>query len=74
MRWHPPHPDVEAGSILEYLPTIGPAAWVHGARFHYASPNTDLLGLVAERAGGAPLAELIATQLWAPLGAEHDAS
>jgi CubicO group peptidase (beta-lactamase class C family) len=71
--WHPPHPDVAARSILEFLPTIGPAAWGHGERFHYATPNTDLLGIVAERAGGAPLAELIATHLWAPLGAEHDA-
>ena len=71
--WHPPHPDVDAESILEFLPTIGPAAWRHGERFHYATPNTDLLGLAAERAGGAPLAELIATHLWEPLGAEHDA-
>jgi CubicO group peptidase (beta-lactamase class C family) len=71
--WHPPHPDVAARSILEFLPTIGPAAWRHGERFHYATPNTDLLGIVAERAGGAPLAELIARDLWAPLGAEHDA-
>ena len=71
--WHPPHPDVAAGSILEFLPGIGPAAWGHGERFHYATPNTDLLGIAAERAGGAPLAELIATHLWGPLGAEHDA-
>ena len=70
--WHPPHPDVP-GTILEYLPTIGPATWAHGERFHYATPNTDLLGIVAERLGGAPLAELIARELWAPLGAEHDA-
>jgi CubicO group peptidase (beta-lactamase class C family) len=71
--WHPPHPDVEAGSILEFLPTIGPAAWRHGERFHYATPNTDLLGIAAERAAGAPLADLIATRLWAPVGPEHDA-
>jgi len=71
--WHPPHPDVEAGSILEFLPTIGPAGWGHGERFHYATPNTDVLGIVVERAGGAPLAELIASRLWAPLGPEHDA-
>jgi CubicO group peptidase (beta-lactamase class C family) len=71
--WHPPHPDVEARSILEFLPTIGPAAWRHGERFHYATPNTDLLGIAAERAGGAPLAELIGSRLWAPLGSEHDA-
>ena len=71
--WHPPRPGAEAGSILEYLPAIGAAGWGHGERFHYASPNTDLLGLVAERAGGAPLAELIAHELWGPLGAERDA-
>ncbi len=72
--WHPPHPDAPAQTILEYLPTIGPATgWRHGERLHYSTPNTDLLGIVAERAGGAPLAELIARELWAPLGAERDA-
>jgi CubicO group peptidase (beta-lactamase class C family) len=70
--WHPEVPGAPR-SILEFLPTIGPAVWSHGERFHYATPNTDLLGLVAERAGGAPLAELIARELWAPLGAEQDA-
>jgi len=71
--WHPPRPGANARTILDFLPTIGPAAWRHGERFHYATPNTDLLGLVAERAGGAPLAELIARELWAPMGAESDA-
>jgi CubicO group peptidase (beta-lactamase class C family) len=71
--WHPPDASVPA-TILDYLPTIGPAAdWAHGERLHYSTPNTDLLGLVAERTGDAPLAELIARELWAPLGAEHDA-
>ncbi|MDA0171987.1 serine hydrolase [Solirubrobacter taibaiensis] len=58
---------------MEYLPTIGPAAWTHGEQLHYASPNTDLLGLVVERVAGAPLATVIAERLWAPLGAERDA-
>jgi CubicO group peptidase (beta-lactamase class C family) len=71
--WHPPHPDAPAETILDYLPTIGPAAWAHGERLHYSTPNTDLLGIVAERAGGARLAELISRELWAPLGAERDA-
>jgi CubicO group peptidase (beta-lactamase class C family) len=71
--WHPPDASATANTILEYLPTIGPADWAHGERLHYSTPNTDLLGLVAERAGGAPLAELIARELWAPLGAERDA-
>jgi CubicO group peptidase (beta-lactamase class C family) len=71
--WHPLRPGAEAASILEYLPTIAAADWTHGERMHYASPNTDLLGIVAERAGGAPLAELISRELWAPMGAAADA-
>lgn len=73
--WFPQGPDVGARTILEYLATIGPApdGRAHGDVFHYASPNTDLLGVAAERAGGAPLAELIARELWGPLGAEADA-
>lgn len=71
--WHPPVPGADARTILEFLPTIGPAGWRHGERFHYATPNTDLLGLLAERAGGAPLATLIADELWSPMGAERPA-
>jgi CubicO group peptidase (beta-lactamase class C family) len=71
--WAPEVPG-SPGTILGFLPTIGSAAWEHGERFHYATPNTDLLGLVAERAGGASLAELIAGRLWAPMGAEADAA
>jgi CubicO group peptidase (beta-lactamase class C family) len=71
--WHPPHPGVP-GSILEYLTTrIGPIDRPHGAAFHYASPNTDLLGIAAGRAANAPLQDLIATHLWDPIGAAHDA-
>jgi CubicO group peptidase (beta-lactamase class C family) len=72
--WHPPVPGADSASILDYLPTIGPAEGRrHGEVMHYASPNTDLLGIVAERAGGAPLPELIARELWSPMGASHDA-
>jgi hypothetical protein len=72
--WHPPRAGADAETVLDFLPTIGPAGWDHGARLHYATPNTDLLGLVAERAGGAPLAELVSRELWAPMGAERDAA
>jgi CubicO group peptidase (beta-lactamase class C family) len=71
--WHPPRAGAGAASILEYLPTIGPATWRHGEVFHYASPNTDLLGIVLERSGDAPLAELLGRELWGPLGAGDDA-
>jgi len=71
--WHPPVAGADHATILEFLPTIGAAGWRHGERFHYATPNTDLLGIVAERAGGAPLSQLIAGELWAAMGAERDA-
>lgn len=70
--WHPPASGIPP-TILDYLRTIGPATWSHGERFLYVSPNTDLLGLVAERAAGRRLSELIAEQVWAPLGAERGA-
>jgi CubicO group peptidase (beta-lactamase class C family) len=73
--WHPALPEFGPETVLEYLPTVGPAPdWRHGERFHYATPNTDLLGIAVERAGGAPLATLIARELWGPLGAERDAA
>jgi CubicO group peptidase (beta-lactamase class C family) len=45
----------------------------HGGRFEYRSILTDVLGLVLERAGAAPFAELLSRKLWAPMGAEFDA-
>lgn len=46
----------------------------HGGPFRYRSILTDLLGWVAERAaGGERLAELIATRIWQPMGAEFAA-
>lgn len=70
--WAPPREGAPARTVLDYLATIPPApdGRTHGDAFQYASPNTDLLGIVAERAGGAPLATLLADELWAPMGAE----
>ena len=45
----------------------------HGRVFNYRSIETDVLGLVLQRAGGLTLAELISDELWAPMGAEEDA-
>lgn len=45
----------------------------HGTRFQYRSAETDVLGWVCERAAGRPMAELITTLLWQPIGAESDA-
>jgi CubicO group peptidase (beta-lactamase class C family) len=40
----------------------------HGGRFHYVSPNTDLLGWVVERATGRRYADLISELFLRPMG------
>lgn len=45
----------------------------HNGRFHYVSPNTDLLGWVFERVSGRRYADLVSDLLWQPIRAEHDA-
>ncbi|MER8370973.1 serine hydrolase [Mesorhizobium sp. M1378] len=45
----------------------------HGALFDYRSTETNVLGFIMQRASGKLLAELISTELWAPMGAEEDA-
>jgi CubicO group peptidase (beta-lactamase class C family) len=45
-----------------------------GTRFHYASAETAVLGLVLHRAVNMPLADYLSTRIWQPMGAEADAS
>jgi CubicO group peptidase (beta-lactamase class C family) len=45
----------------------------HGGPFRYRSILIDVLGWVLEKAAGQRLADLLASELWQPLGAEHDA-
>src|SRR6516162_2350196 len=45
----------------------------HGGRFHYVSPNSDLLGWVIERATGQRFADLMSRYIWKPMGAQHSA-
>jgi len=58
--------------MYEYLAGLSAEA-PHGRRFLYRSAETDVLGWVCERAAGKPMAELISTLIWQPLGAESDA-
>jgi len=43
-------------------------------RYRYSSGDTQLLGMAIERATGRRLPQLLAQNLWAPIGAEQDAS
>lgn len=67
--WTSPHLPADAYSYVTTLQNDG----VHGGPFRYRSVLTDVLAWVIERAGGARLAELIAREVWQPMGAEFDA-
>lgn len=70
--WNPAAPDTDPGDLLSFLATLPASGDPHGERFFYASPNSDLLGIVAERAGRMSYASLLSDRLWRPLGAASD--
>ncbi|MBX9458874.1 MAG: beta-lactamase family protein [Rhizobium sp.] len=72
MDWNPPGDFPYEGGLHHFLGTLPKDFDLHGERFQYASPNSDLLGWILERAGGATVAELLTRHLWQPLGAESD--
>lgn len=59
-------------TVIELLASLPKGAGEHGGPFHYCSPNSDVLGLVIERASGERYADFAATRLWQPLGLRHD--
>ena len=58
--------------ITAYYATLGNER-PHGGRFDYRSILTDVLAWVMERAAGGRFADLVASELWGPMGAEDDA-
>lgn len=69
MLWNPERGDAPAQTMEEFLATLPPrAGGDHGKRFYYASPNTDLLGLVVERAVGRRYHEYLTERLLKPMG------
>ncbi len=59
--------------FLAFLPTIG-SKGEHGERFTYRTANTDALGWIVVRAGGAPLRDQLEARFWSKLGMEQDAA
>jgi hypothetical protein len=70
--WNPPGPGDAPPDLKSFLKTLKETA-PHGGRFHYVSPNSDLLGWVIERASGGRYADLMSELVWQPLGAERSA-
>jgi CubicO group peptidase (beta-lactamase class C family) len=70
--WNPLGPGDTPSDLRHFLKTIkngGP----HGGPLHYVSPNSDLLGLLIERATGRRYADLMSELVWKRIGAERSA-
>lgn len=64
-------PDSSIGDFIE-LADAAPRRFAPGARYAYSNSNYTALALIAERAGGAPFADLQRARLFAPRGLALD--
>jgi len=72
MLWNPA--DGHAPETLaDMLMAIPPGPEANGGPVEYASPNTDVLSLVIERASATRYADLLSEAVWKPLGARRNA-
>lgn len=71
--WNPPDPGAPPADLRSFFGALVERDGPDGGRFHYVSPNTDLLGWVIERATGRRYADVMSDRLWAPLGSETNA-
>ena len=72
-NWAPLGPGDTPSDLRSFYKNLEENDGAHGGRFHYVSPNTDLLGWVIERSAGERYADLMSELVWKPVGAEHSA-
>lgn len=72
-NWNPLEPGERPSDLRSFYASMTASDGPHNGRFHYVSPNTDLLGWVIERASGQRYADLMSDRLWRPMGAERSA-
>jgi hypothetical protein len=72
-NWNPLEPGERPSDLRSFYTSMTASDGPHNGRFHYVSPNTDLLGWVLERASGQRYADLVSDRLWRPMGAERSA-
>ena len=73
MLWNPQRPDAPAETMRQVLADLPRATRAHGDIFYYASPDTDMMGLVLEAATGRRWSDYLAERLWTPMGARGPA-
>jgi CubicO group peptidase (beta-lactamase class C family) len=74
MLWNKLRPGDRAESLRELILSLPRGSGPHGGPFRYCSPNSDLLGIIVERASGQRYADLFREKLWVPLRARGRAS
>jgi CubicO group peptidase (beta-lactamase class C family) len=72
-NWHPLAPGQCPSDLRSFYQCLRASDGKHGGRFHYVSPNSDLLGWVIERATGQRFADLMSRYIWKPMGAQYSA-
>ena len=70
--WNPVDQNNYGPDLASFLCNIPALNEPHGQIHRYRSPNSDLLGLLLERAAGQPYASLMSELLWTPMEAEDD--
>ncbi len=70
MLWNPLRPDDKPETLQEVILSLRKADEPHGGAFRYYSPNSDLLGIILERASGIRYPDLFRERLWTPLRAK----
>ena len=71
--WNPLEVGDSASDLRGFFNQISDTDGPHQGRFHYVSPNTDLMAWIIERAAGTRYADLMSTHLWRPMGADTSA-
>lgn len=66
------HPAGTPQGYHDYLATVR-SSGRHGEQFGYRTVNSDCLGWIVERVGGAPLADQLRERIWSLMGMEQDA-
>ena len=72
-NWDPWAPGEMPSDLRTFFASLIEKDGTHKGRFHYVSPNTDLMGWVIERATGERYADLVSELLWRPMGAARSA-
>lgn len=60
-------------SLFDFLTALPRLSGPHGEVFRYRSPNSDLLGILVERASGGRFSDVMSERLWQPMGAARNA-